>query len=125
MRFHNLLQTLISHLERHDICGAVDTTLYGEIGQTLIQGLGPRDYSHVYRRAFVNLIKKHGFSPAGDLFWCCRQFFNIVYRTIEPLNDAADTLSALSAKNGALRDYFHRKVKFVYECSTHSDMYSI
>ncbi len=40
VRFHNLLQTLI----RHDICGAVITTLYGEIGQTLFQGLGPRDY---------------------------------------------------------------------------------
>ena len=44
VRFHNLLQTLISHLERHDICGAVNTTLYGEIGQTLFQGLGPQDY---------------------------------------------------------------------------------
>ncbi len=44
VRFHNLLQTLISHLERHNICGAVNTTLYGEIHLTLIQGLDPRDY---------------------------------------------------------------------------------
>ena len=43
VQFHNLLQTLINHLERHDICGAVNTTLYGEIGQTLFQGLGQRD----------------------------------------------------------------------------------
>ncbi len=32
----------------------------------------------------------------------------LFYLTIEPLNNAADTIFTLSAKNVALRDYFHK-----------------